>query len=125
MSVSVALNILLSAVLCTCFAADAPIQPKKPQLTAEQAKDALLRFIRANPKAFIGEPNPDKLAEIPLEAQGETGYSLGAFEFDLAQPSYFAALCVEGPEPYFYSGAFTQHDGRWTATAPKLQRVHK
>ena len=115
--------LVLCAVFSACFAADPPTQTKKPQPTAEQAKDALLRFIRANRTTFIGDPDPDKLVGIPVEPLGEGRYSLGAFKFDLTNLSYSAAIGVEGPAPYFYSGAFTQHDGIWTATAPKVQHA--
>lgn len=111
-------SLLFGAVFCTCLAAE-------PQLTAEQAKDALLRFIRANRTVFIGDPDPEKLAAISVKALGEGRHALGAFQFDLAKLSYTAAIGIGGPEPHFYSGGFKRDGGVWTVGAPQLQRVRR
>lgn len=110
--------LLLIAVSFTCRA----VEPKK--ITAEQAKDALVRFIRANPAAFVGQPDPEKLAQLPMQLQRDGRYALGAFVIDVAKSTYSAAIGLQGPEPYFYNGTFVQHDGTWTAEAPGVQRVH-
>ena len=126
-AVNIAKSMIVFLVLCgavsTGLVADPLPQSKKAQPTAEQAKDALLRFIRANRTAFIGDPDPDKFARIPVKPLGEGRCALGAFRFDLSNLSYTAAIGVEGPASYFYSGAFARRDGAWTATAPNVQHA--
>ena len=59
-------------------------------LTADQAKQVLLELIKARPDAFIGSPDPDKLAKLSLEKRAEGKYAFGAFVTDLTNRRYYA-----------------------------------
>ena len=107
----------------SCLAADSPTKPKKRELTAEQAKDALVRFIRGHRTIFIGDPAPDKLAQCPITPLGKGRYSFGAFTIDVANHSYDAVIGIQGPAPYFYNGRFTEEDRVWTATTPTIEHA--
>jgi hypothetical protein len=117
--------ILFCAALAACSPADPPTQSETEQLTAEQAKDALIRFIRAHRKTFIGDRDPDRLAQLPLKPLPKGSYSFGAFQLDIPNRAYSVAIGVDGPAPYFYNGTFTEQDGFWTASEPKVQHVHR
>ena len=93
---------------------------------AEKAKAALLDYIRANPEAFIGKPDPDKLTTCPLIARGDGCFSFGAFEVYVGKKAWSAWADRDGPEPYLYEGKFTvDQSGRWRAEPPKLSRFHR
>jgi len=93
---------------------------------AEKAKAALLAYIRANPDALIGKPDPDKLAAVPLTALGNGRFSFGAFELDAVKNVWSAWAGRDGPEPYIYEGKFVvDESGRWRAEPPKLSRFHQ
>ncbi len=117
------LSIFAAAYICS--AADPTVETRGRQLTAEQAKDALLRFIRANRATFIGNPDPDKLAAIPVKPGTDGYFWLGAFRLDLSNHKYSADIGFEGPEPYHYYGSFVERDGTWTAEPPSFQRFHR
>lgn len=94
-------------------------------LTAEQARQAVLELIRSRPDAFIGSPDSDKLAELPLEDRAEGEYAFGAFVVDLTNQRYSADIGRDAPELYSYSGTFAKRDGRWIASDPEVIRFHQ
>lgn len=79
-------------------------------LTAAQAREALLELIRSRPDAFIGSPDPDKLAELPLVNLGEGKCAFGAFVVDLPNQWYSADIGHDAPELYSYTGSFARRD---------------
>jgi hypothetical protein len=93
--------------------------------TAERGKEAIVEFIRQNPGTFIGSPDPDRLAALPLGDLGDGKFSLGAFTIDVKRLFYGADIGMEGPEPYLYSGRFALQDGAWRALPPSVMRLHK
>ena len=94
-------------------------------LTADQAKRAVLELIRSRPDAFIGSPDPDKLAGLPLDDRAEGKYSLGAFVLDLPNRRYSADIGHDAPELYSYRGSFVRRNGRWIASDPEVTRFHQ
>lgn len=96
-----------------------------PALTADQARQAVLALIRSQPGAFIGSPDPDRLAQLPMEECGEARYAFGAFVVDLSNQRYSADIGYDAPELYSYSGAFTRQDGHWMASNPEVTRFHQ
>lgn len=94
---------------------------------AENAKAALLRLIRGNRKVFVGDPDPDRLENLAVEAydpQEPSKFSWGGFIIDVKNRSYSAAIGGEGTGMWFYSGVFeVDAAGRWTAGQPKSQHA--
>lgn len=117
------LSVLLCLALFGCKARDSATKPKNAEFTAEKASDALVRFIRHHPGTFLGDPNPDKLAQCPVMSSGDGRYSFGAFTIDVAYRSYFATIMAESPVPVLYSGQFIEVDGVWTALPPNVRHV--
>ena len=123
-------------VLCLCAAAagcsrsgrapsEARTTETQAMLTAEQARQAVLELIRSRPDAFIGFPDSDKLAELPLKDRAEGKYAFGAFVVDLPNQRYSADVGHDAPELYSYNGSFARRDGRWVASDPEVTRFHK
>jgi hypothetical protein len=96
-----------------------------PQLTAAVAREAVLDLIRAHPNAFIGKPDPDRLAQLPLQDLGKGQYSFGAFILDLPGRSYQASVGHGAPVVHLYSGTFKEKDGKWVASYPQSMRAHQ
>ena len=94
-------------------------------LTADQARQAVLELIRSRPDAFIGSPDPDKLAELPLGDRAEGKYAFGAFVVDLTNQRYSADIGHDAPELYSYKGSFARRDARWIASDPEVTRLHQ
>jgi hypothetical protein len=99
--------------------------PQRPVLTAEQARQAVLDLVRQDPNAFIGNPDADKLADMPLTQEVDGTYHFGAFTLDPANRTYSAVIGAGSPEPYFYNGTFLWQKGQWVASNPTVQRVHQ
>jgi|GEM_PF-5527671 len=104
---------------------EARIAVSQPYLTAEQAKDAVLEFLRSHPDTFIGSPDPERMAKIPLMVRSEGRYAFGAFTLDISKHCYTAEVGQDAPEVCFYNGTLELRNGIWTASEPKLTRFHK
>jgi serpin B len=92
---------------------------------AEKAKAALVGLVRSGRGLFIGNPDPDRLARLPVPRDASV-FSLGAFWIDAGKRTYHAEFGVEGPEPYLYEGVFTvEETGEWRAEQPQLTRFHR
>ncbi len=98
---------------------------QRATLTAHRARQAVLELIRANPDTFIGSPDPDELAKLPLEDRGQGEYAFGAFIVNLSKRWYTANIGHEAPELYSYRGSFVRRDGEWIASEPEVTRVHR
>lgn len=83
--------------------------------TAEAAKIAVLDFIRANPKAFEGNPDPERLAKLALQEVEPGIHTLGAFRFDVAKRRFSATIGNEDSFLIVYYGAFEEREGKWIA----------
>ena len=117
------LAVFLGLGLLGCKAKQLTVTPRRAEFTAEQGSEALVRFIRSNPGTFMGNPDPDRLAQCPLMASGAGRYSFGAFNIDVIHRSYFAALMKDTPVQVWYRGQFIEVDGVWTALPPNIQHV--
>jgi hypothetical protein len=120
----------LSAAVAGCSPSEraAPEPPSREQpatLTAQRARQAVLELIRARPDAFIGCPDPDELAELPLEERGEGEYAFGAFVVNLPNRWYAADIGHDAPELYHYRGSFERRNGEWIASEPEVSRFHQ
>jgi serpin B len=92
---------------------------------AEKAKAALVGLVRSDRGLFIGNPDPDRLATLPVPRDASV-FSLGAFWIDSGKRTYHAKIGAEGPEPYLYEGVFTvEATGEWRAERPQLTRLHR
>ncbi len=125
-----------AGALCLCLAtaacsrsghapSGAGTHEAQAMLTAEQARQALLELIRSRPDAFIGSPDPDKLARIPLEDRADGKYAFGTFVLDLINQRYSADIGHDAPELYSYKGSFARRDGHWIASDPEVTRLHR
>ena len=92
-------------------------------LTAEVAKQAIVELVRATPEEWIGNPDPDRLAELPVrQARNDGPYYLGAFQIDLEAETYRARIGdTEDPVSYEYRGQFAPREGGgWEALPPNM-----
>ena len=89
------------------------------------ARDAIVALIRQDPTIFIGNPDPDRLADLDLEPRGKGVWQFGAFEFDVRKMTYSAMIGEDGPEPYLYEGKLTTHNRIVIAEHPRLTRFHR
>lgn len=113
---------LFCAAGCSCTP---QVSESPPKLTAEVARDALLDLIRNKPDLFVGNPDPDRLAKIPLTDERDGTFHWGLFVIDPAARTYSADLNTSGPgEAYFYNGKFALRWRQWTANKPNVQRLH-
>jgi hypothetical protein len=94
-------------------------------LTASEARQAVLDLIRAHPETFVGAPDPDKLAQLPLKDRGAGEFTFGAFVVSTVGQLYTADIGHDAPEFYHYYGTIEKRDGKWVASAPDLQRFHR
>ena len=94
-------------------------------LTAVQAKQAVIELVRANRKMFIGSPDPDMLAALPLEDRGSGEFAFGAFVVYPNQRLYKADIGFGAPEVYSYLGSFERKDDKWIASEPEVSRFHE
>lgn len=94
-------------------------------LTTHQARQAILELIRSRPDAFIGSPDPDRLAKLPLDERREGEYTFGAFVVNLPNRWYAADIGHDAPELYSYRGSFVRRDGHWIASEPEVMRLHQ
>lgn len=121
---------LICSTICCCGYSGCSCTPEiddsPPQLTAEMARDALLDLIRNQPDLFAGNPDPDRLTKISLEAQRDGTFHWGRFVIDPGSRTYSADLNTSGPgEAYFYNGKFELRWRQWTASKPDVQRLHQ
>jgi hypothetical protein len=107
--------------------AGAPEQTQGESLTAEQARQAVLALIRSRPKVFVGAPDPDRLAKLPLKERGDGEYSFGAFVVNLPKRWYAAHVGGDDQlrDAWSYNGSFVRRDGQWIATEPKVTELHQ
>lgn len=117
------------SVLWHSQAGQPPVKSDAPKLTAEGAKDALLKMMRSKAGQeiswFKGDV-ADKMAKMKIE-EGEGGwYAWSAFHFHPAKAAY---TLVIHPRPgaraciFSYKGSFSQKDGVWSATLPELVNI--
>jgi hypothetical protein len=107
--------------------AGAPEQTQGESLTAEQARQAVLALIRSRPQVFVGAPDLDRLAKLPLKERGDGEYSFGAFVVNLQKRWYAAHVGGddERHDAWSYNGSFVRRDGQWIATEPKVTEFHQ
>ena len=129
----IATTLALGVVGCTASspeAASAPTASVDPsssesgatKLTGEDAKQALIALIRAQPDLFAGEPDPDRFAALPVTERSEPGtYQLGRFVIDTSARTYHAWIELPA-HVYFYDGCFEVEAGGWVATPPREMR---
>jgi hypothetical protein len=89
------------------------------------ARQAILDLIRSRPDVFIGDPDADVLAKLPLKERGPHEFDVGAFVVDTESCRYHAEIGHDAPELYEYRGIFEERDGRWVATVPEVNRFHQ
>jgi hypothetical protein len=94
-------------------------------LSAEEARQAVVELIRRRPDLFIGHPDPDRLAKLPLVDVGEGKYQFGAITVHPQKGWYNADVGREGPEPYHYEGKIKREGDRWLASEPEVTRFHR
>ena len=98
------------ALLTSCAARPSP------ELTAGDAKGALVLLLEQSPEAFQRALDSVKLARQPLQADGPGKFVCGGFHIDLARARYEIRVpygCL-----FEYEGAFQFTSGRWTASRP-------
>lgn len=93
-------------------------------LSPEEARSAIVALVREKPDTFIGRPDLDRLATLPVTDTGDGKYAFGAFSIDLPARRYQATIGMDSPEPYFYGGSFVQSGGKWKCSEPNLTRAH-
>ena len=106
-------------------ASEPAAKQEQATLTADQARQAVLELIRSRPDAFIGSPDPGKLAELPLEQRQDDEYAFGAFVVNLSDRWYTADIGRDALEMYSYRGLFARREGRWIASEPEVTRFHQ
>jgi hypothetical protein len=115
----------LAALVLACIGGCAPVSPEAPppDLTAEQARAALIELIRL--------PDPGELKDFPLERfvgngveGGVESPSWGPFSMHLKEREYTYSR-VFGQPPrvcrWQYRGAFELRAGRWVALPPRVE----
>jgi hypothetical protein len=98
------------ALLTSCAARPSP------QLTAADAKGALVRLLEQSPEAFQRPLDSLKLAQQPLQADGPRRFVCAGFHIDLARVRY--EITVPYGCLFEYEGTFQFTSGRWTASQP-------
>jgi hypothetical protein len=89
--------------------------PKFP-LTGDLARAALVDLLRANPRAFQRELDPQEALGQPVK-DGRAGHiRAGRFSIDLNERSY--AIVVRYGCIFDYRGTFEFKGGRWVASKP-------
>jgi hypothetical protein len=76
---------------------------------------------------FVGSPDADRLAKLPLKERGEGEYAFGAFVVNLPKRRYTAHVGGDDelPDAWSYNGSFERRDGQWIATEPKVTEFHR
>jgi hypothetical protein len=97
----------------------------RPSLTPEAAKQAVIELIRTHPNLFIGKPDPDRLAGLPLIDRGDGSYGFGVVVVNPARGWYSATVGPDAPEVYEYTGKFELIGNAWVATEPQVTRFHQ
>ncbi|MBI1852001.1 MAG: hypothetical protein HYR85_16810 [Planctomycetes bacterium] len=116
------LVVAAAGLLCLSAAASSCSCLEHGELTAEQAKGAVLRLIQSNPTAFFDAPDPERLGQCPLIDRGDDEFSFGAIVVNVRYRSYSAH--IGGKHwVYFYSGAISWQNGRWVADLPYVQHA--
>ncbi|MEN6451195.1 MAG: hypothetical protein ABFC96_11945 [Thermoguttaceae bacterium] len=116
---------LCATLTSSCNSPPSSTEPGNLQPTPQAARDAIVALIRQKPKLFIGEPNPERLANCSLIHLDADRWRFGRFDVDLKTLTYLAIIGEEGPEPYLYEGKFTWEAGRLTAKLPRTSRFHR
>jgi hypothetical protein len=102
-------------------------KPQTRRLTPEEARSALLAYLRAHPESFEVRLDADEYARKRMEIQrdGKEGkYRFGWFHVDV--PGKVFALYLVPTKDSFaacritYQGTFLFTDGRWVAQRPKV-----
>lgn len=102
------------------------LHDEAPQtLSAEQARQAVLDLIRVHPEMFVGSPDPEKLAQLPLEERDDGEFAFGAIVVSTSERWYTADIGQDGPEYYHFSGSIEWRNETWVAGEPNVQRFHK
>ena len=106
---------------------DLPLAATEP-LSAEEARRAVVDLIRRRPGLFIGNPDPDRLAKLPLIDAGEGKYQFGVITVHPREGRYNARVGEVGrglPEVYEYTGTITRAGDGWLASEPTVNRFHQ
>jgi hypothetical protein len=119
----------LAALVVACVAGCAPVarqpgpEPPPPELTAEQARVALIELIRS--------PEPGELKDFPLERfvgagveGGADSPSWGPFSLHLRERVYTYSRTFGQPPRvcrWECRGEFELRAGRWVALAPRVE----
>jgi hypothetical protein len=121
---------LTFVAICSSHANQPPSDSKEQKLTAERAKEALLKMMRSKAGKDLGWFNgniPDEMAKMKIEEDKDGWYGwTAAFRFN---PSKAIYAFVVRPKPgaracvFEYEGSFVTKDGAWSATPPKLVRT--
>ena len=92
-------------------------KPSQHELTAEDARNALIDLLRRNPTAFQRELDPNELARQPLIELRPGTYQLDGFLIQL--PAAIYQITIRYGECIFeYEGDFHFEVGRWVASQP-------
>ena len=97
----------------------------QPSLTAEAAKRAVVELIRTHRNTFIGNPDPDRLAALPLIDFGDGSYAFGVIVVNPTEGWYNATAGQDAPEVYQYTGRIVLEGNTWVATEPTVARFWK
>jgi len=93
-------------------------------ISPEEAKSAVIAFVREHPTEFIGDPDPSVLDSLALTDMGDGTFIFGAFIVCPHTRSYSATVDVGAGESYLYEGDLLTYDGRTMATLPRITRYH-
>jgi hypothetical protein len=82
-------------------------------------------LIRTHPGTFIGRPDPERLATLPLSDRGDGTYGFGVVVVNPAEGWYSARVGEDAPEVYMYNGTISRERGVWVASEPQVTRAHR
>ena len=87
------------------------------QINANDAKAAVIAFVREQPGQFIGNPDPARLSSLDLIDMENGTWIFGAFTVNPEKRCYSASLEVGALETYWYEGVLITHGGRVIAAS--------
>ena len=84
----------------------------------------VFELIRLHPDEWVGKPDPDELARLPLKDAGEGMCSFGAFLIDLPKRCFQVSIGHDAPVEHIYFGSFAVNEGKWVASVNDYVRAH-
>lgn len=121
-------SVIAAALLISC-SSRRPMPNSSSPAQLEDFKQALIEYIDLHPGFFIGRANSEELRKeqlVILESpEPKPRYSLQEFIIVPSELRFQANYGVRGPEPYCYSGEFTNSaTGALQVGAVNLTRLH-